>query len=80
MAERPFWNDYQSAYEDMIRNTTTKESPWHVVPADNKWFSRLVVASAVIVTLADLKLAYPRVDKGKLVEIAKARQALLRSK
>jgi len=80
MAERSFWNDYQSAYEDMIRNTTSKESPWYVVPADNKWFTRVIVASAVIDTLANLNLAYPKVDKAKLAEIAKARRALLRSK
>jgi PPK2 family polyphosphate:nucleotide phosphotransferase len=80
MAERAFWNDYQSAYEDMIRNTTSKDSPWYVVPADNKWFSRAVVASAVIDTLANLNLAYPKVDKAKLAEIAKARRTLLHSK
>ena len=80
MAERAFWDKYQKAYEDMIRNTATKESPWYVVPADNKWFSRVVVAAAVIDTLADLNLAYPRVDKAKLAEIAEARKALLNSK
>jgi PPK2 family polyphosphate:nucleotide phosphotransferase len=80
MAERGFWDAYQKAYEDMIRNTATKDSPWYVVPADNKWFSRVVVASAVIDALAGLNLAYPRVDKAKLAEIAKARKALLNSK
>ncbi len=80
MAERAFWDDYQKAYEDMIRNTATRESPWYVVPADNKWFSRVVVAAAVIDTMAGLDLAYPRVDKAKLAEIAEARKALLNSK
>jgi PPK2 family polyphosphate:nucleotide phosphotransferase len=80
MAERKFWNDYQKAYEDMIRNTATKDSPWYVVPADNKWFSRVIVASAVIDTLAGLKLSYPSVDKAKLAEIAKAKKELLSSK
>jgi PPK2 family polyphosphate:nucleotide phosphotransferase len=80
MAERGFWDDYQSAYEDMIRNTATKHSPWYVVPADNKWFSRLIVASAVIDTLAGLNLSYPHVDKQKLDEIAKAREVLLSTK
>jgi len=80
MAERRFWDDYQKAYEDMIRNTATKECPWYVVPADNKWFSRVVVASAVIDTMAQLKLAYPHVDKEKLAEIAEARKTLLSSK
>jgi polyphosphate kinase 2 (PPK2 family) len=80
MAERAFWDKYQKAYEDMIRNTATKESPWYVVPADNKWFSRVVVASAVIDALAGLNLAYPRVDKAKLAEIAEAKKVLSNSK
>jgi PPK2 family polyphosphate:nucleotide phosphotransferase len=80
MAERGFWDQYQNAYEDMIRNTATKDSPWYVVPADNKWFSRVIVASAIIDTLASLDLAYPSVDKEKLKEIAEAKEALLKSK
>ena len=80
MAERAFWDKYQDAYEDMIRNTATGDSPWYVVPADNKWFSRVVVASAVIDTLAGLNLCYPSVDKAKLAEIAKAKNELLNSK
>jgi PPK2 family polyphosphate:nucleotide phosphotransferase len=80
MAERGFWDKYQYAYEDMIRNTATKDSPWYVVPADNKWFTRVIVASAVIDTLASLNLAYPQVDKEKLKEIADAKEALLKSK
>jgi PPK2 family polyphosphate:nucleotide phosphotransferase len=80
MAERGFWDQYQHAYEDMIRNTATKHSPWYVVPADNKWFSRVIVASAIIDTLASLDLAYPHVDKEKLKEIANAKEALLKSK
>jgi PPK2 family polyphosphate:nucleotide phosphotransferase len=80
MAERAFWGEYQKAYEDMIRNTATKESPWYVVPADNKWFSRVVVAAAVVDTMAGLDLAYPKVDKAKLAEIAEARKALQNSK
>jgi PPK2 family polyphosphate:nucleotide phosphotransferase len=80
MAEREFWADYQKAYEDMIRNTATKHSPWYVVPADNKWFTRAVVAAVVIDTLASLGVAYPKVDKEKLKEIAAAKKALLKSK
>jgi PPK2 family polyphosphate:nucleotide phosphotransferase len=80
MAERGFWDEYQKAYEDMIRNTATKRSPWYVVPADNKWFTRLIVASAVIETLAGLKLSYPRVDKAKLQEIAAAKESLVGAK
>jgi polyphosphate kinase 2 (PPK2 family) len=79
MAERKFWDEYQNAYEDMIRNTATKDSPWYVVPADNKWFSRVIVASAVIDTLASLDLHYPQVEKAKLDEIAEAKKALLKS-
>lgn len=77
MAEREHWSDYQDAYEDMIRNTATKDSPWYVVPADNKWFTRVVVAAAIVDTLASLNLAYPEVDKKKLIEIASAQRTLL---
>src|SRR6201993_4257892 len=80
MAERKLWEEYQKAYEDMIRNTASRESPWYVVPADNKWFSRVVVAAAIIETLAGLDLAYPRVDQAQLTEIANARKALKSSK
>ena len=58
----------------MIQNTATQDSPWYVVPADNKWFTRVVVAAAVVDTLASLDLAYPEVDKSKLEEIAKAKE------
>ena len=75
--ERKFWNDYQKAYEDMIRATATEEAPWYVVPADHKWFSRLVVAAAVIDALASLDLAYPQVDAAQLKELAAAKQELL---
>lgn len=77
MAERGFWNEYQKAYEEMIQNTATKKAPWYVVPADNKWFTRLVVAGAVIDTLASLDLHYPKVDQAKLKELAAAKKALL---
>ena len=80
MAEREFWEDYQEAFEDLIRNTATEENPWYIVPADTKWFSRVVVAAGVIETLSNLGLAYPRVEKAKLAEIAKARKALMSSK
>ena len=74
--EREFWDDYMQAYEEMIQNTATKDSPWYVVPADNKWFTRVVVASAVIEALDSLNLAYPEVDAAKRKELAAARQAL----
>ena len=74
--EREHWNAYMAAYEDMIRSTATEAAPWYVVPADNKWFTRLVVCAAVIETLAGLDLAYPRVDKAKKSELAAARRVL----
>jgi PPK2 family polyphosphate:nucleotide phosphotransferase len=75
--ERDFWDDYMEAYEQMIQETATKEAPWYVVPADNKWFTRVVVASAVIETLASLDLAYPKVDETKLKELSAAKKKLL---
>jgi PPK2 family polyphosphate:nucleotide phosphotransferase len=80
LKERAFWNEYQNAYEDMIQNTATQNAPWHVVPADNKWFTRTVVAAAVIDTLASLNLRYPKVSKEKLKELAAAKRALLARK
>jgi len=78
--ERGFWSEYQDAYEDMIQNTASNEAPWYVVPADNKWFTRVVVAAAVIDTLASLHLAYPEVDQDKLKELTAAKRALLARK
>ena len=75
--ERDFWDDYMEAYEQMIRETATKHAPWYVVPADNKWFTRVVVASAVIETLDSLDLAYPKVDESKLKELGAAKKKLL---
>jgi PPK2 family polyphosphate:nucleotide phosphotransferase len=76
-AERDYWDDYMEAYEEMIRTTATSYAPWYVVPADNKWFTRVVVAAAIIETLADLKLAYPKVGKEKLADLAVARKKLV---
>jgi PPK2 family polyphosphate:nucleotide phosphotransferase len=78
MAERGFWDDYQKAYEDTIRHTATKHAPWYMVPADNKWFSRIVVASAVIDALAELDLEYPEVGPDKLKELGAAKKELLK--
>jgi PPK2 family polyphosphate:nucleotide phosphotransferase len=80
MTERDHWDEYQDAYEEMIRNTATKHNPWYVVPADNKWFTRVVVAAAVIDSLVSLDLAYPEVDDARLKEIADAKRLLLKSK
>ncbi|HSW55899.1 MAG TPA: polyphosphate kinase 2 family protein [Ignavibacteriaceae bacterium] len=74
--ERGHWDDYMKAYEDMIRKTSTKDSPWYVVPADNKWFTRLIVASAVIDALSSLDLKYPEVGEEKLKELAEAKRLL----
>ena len=74
--ERESWDDYQEAYEDMIRHTASKQAPWYVVPADNKWFTHLVVAAAIVQTLEELDLCYPKVDGEKLKEIAAARRIL----
>jgi PPK2 family polyphosphate:nucleotide phosphotransferase len=79
MAERAFWDKYQEAYEDMIRKTATKRCPWYVVPADNKWFTRLIVAAAIIDAIAALGVDYPEVDAAKLKEIAAARDVLLKA-
>jgi len=74
--ERAHWDDYMKAYEDTIRHTATPFAPWYVVPADHKWFTRLVVASAVIDALDDMKLEYPKVDDAKKRELAEARRLL----
>jgi PPK2 family polyphosphate:nucleotide phosphotransferase len=74
--ERQFWDDYQTAYEDMIRHTSTEEAPWYVVPADHKWFSRLVVAAAVTDTLRGLDLKYPIMAPDQKKELDGARRQL----
>jgi len=76
--ERGFWREYMEAYEDAIRNTATKDSPWYVVPADNKWFTRIIVAAAIIDTLAGLDLCYPEVSDEKRKELASTKRALER--
>jgi PPK2 family polyphosphate:nucleotide phosphotransferase len=78
--EREHWDDYMAAYQDMIRATATKYAPWYVVPADNKWFTRVVVAAAIIDALASLDLHYPAVGPEQRKELAAARQALLGNK
>jgi len=78
--ERACWDDYHKAYEDMIANTATEECPWYVVPADNKWFTRLVVSTVVVDTLESLDLAYPKVDDAKRKELEAAKKLLLSKK
>ena len=77
--ERKLWDDYMAAYEDMIRNTSGPEAPWFVVPADNKWFTRLVVAAEVVEALDDLNLKFPSVTGEARGELAKARKILMKS-
>jgi PPK2 family polyphosphate:nucleotide phosphotransferase len=76
LQERKRWDDYMEAYRQTIRHTSTEHAPWYVVPADHKWFTRLVVAEVVIETLEDLRLKYPQVDPAKRRELAKVRHAL----
>lgn len=79
-AERQHWNAYMAAYEDMIRNTATDYAPWYVVPADNKWFTRLVVVGAIIECMEALNLKYPDVDAAKRKALAEARRLLVNEK
>jgi PPK2 family polyphosphate:nucleotide phosphotransferase len=74
--ERQCWDDYQEAYDDMIRNTASEHAPWFIVPADNKWFTRIVVSAVIVETLRSLDLAFPKVDEGKRRELEAARKLL----
>ncbi len=76
VAERERWGDYMAAFEDMIRHTSTQEAPWFVVPADHKWFARMVVAAVVVQELERLKLDYPKVEGKALKELRQAEKAL----
>ena len=78
--ERERWDDYMDAYEDMIANTSTANAPWFVIPADNKWFTRLAVAAAVVDALDELDLSYPKVNAQKQKELEAARRLLLKNK
>lgn len=75
--ERSHWDDYMKAYEDMIRHTATKRAPWYVVPADHKWFTRVVVAAVVVETLEQLQLSYPEVSGEKRKQLQQAQAELL---
>ena len=74
--ERGYWKQYQGAYEELIQNTATKNAPWYVVPADNKWFTRVVTALAIVTELNGLNLAFPDVEKSKRKELDKVRESL----
>ena len=80
LGERKFWEQYMACYEDLIRKTSTEKSPWYVVPADNKRFSRIVVAAAILNALDTMKLAYPQVSEAKRVELQSIKQQLIAEK
>ena len=77
VAERALWNRYMAVYQDIVRHTSTEVAPWHVVPADHKWFARVVIGSAIVSTLDTLNLRFPRADKASLQEFKEVRMALL---
>lgn len=76
LREREYWDAYMKAYEETIRKTATKNAPWYIVPADNKWFSRLVIAAAVIDALESLDLAFPRLNARQKKELLSAKRSL----
>src|SRR6195256_1947472 len=78
VAERALWNRYQAVYQDIVRHTSTAVAPWHVVPADHKWFARVVIGSAIVSTLDTLNLRFSRTDKASLQEFKRVREALLK--
>lgn len=78
--ERGFWGDYMDAFEEAIRATAAPHAPWFIVPADNKWFTRLVVAAAIVETVENLDLSYPKIDAAKKKELVAARAALARER
>jgi PPK2 family polyphosphate:nucleotide phosphotransferase len=77
VAERKLWDKYMHAYEEAIRNTSREKAPWYVVPADNKWFARLVIAEAIVDAMEGLDLAFPTVESGALKELERVRGALM---
>ena len=77
VAERALWAKYQAAYQDTIRHTATRHAPWHIVPADHKWFARVVIGSTIVSALDRLDLHFPKVDKADRSEFKQVRQALL---
>jgi polyphosphate kinase 2 (PPK2 family) len=77
IGERKLWDKYQAAYQDLIRHTSTKQAPWHIVPADHKWFARVVIGSAIVSALDRLDLHFPDVEKADRSEFKQVREALL---
>ena len=77
ISERALWGKYQAAYQEIIRHTSSVGAPWHVVPADHKWFARVVIGSAIVSALDKLDLRFPSADKASLEEFKRVRKALL---
>jgi PPK2 family polyphosphate:nucleotide phosphotransferase len=77
--ERGHWDEYMHAYDQTVRHTASQQAPWYVVPADTKWFARLVIASAIVERMTALNLSYPKLDKAALKALASAREALLQT-
>lgn len=78
--ERKYWDDYQKAYEDAISATSKKHSQWYIIPADKKWFARLVVSEIIVETLEKLKLEYPKLSQDQLAELGRCKESLLNEK
>ena len=77
VAERALWEKYQAAYQEVIRHTSSEAAPWHVVPADHKWFARVVIGSTIVNALGKLDLQFPKVDPASLQKLKLVRKALL---
>lgn len=77
ISERALWGKYQAAYQEVIRHTSTRQAPWHVVPADHKWFARVVIGSTIVAALDRLDLKFPKVDDAARAEFKQVREALL---
>ena len=75
--ERAYWNDYMNAYEDAIKNTSTKEAPWYVIPADKKWFARLLVSDILVQRLQELPIHYPELAEAEQAKLTECRRELL---
>ncbi|MFZ0225479.1 MAG: polyphosphate kinase 2 family protein, partial [Mycobacterium sp.] len=76
LRERAFWDDYQQAFQDMLSHTSTVWAPWHVIPADHKWFSHVSTSAVLLETLRDLNPQYPQVDATAKAELAEAKNEL----
>ena len=80
LKERAYWDDYQSAYEDAIRNTSTNDAPWFIIPADEKWFSRYLVGKIICTELKKLNLSYPKISENERESLLKAKESLMNEK